>query len=69
VGREFDADLLNDLPSNVDPCGENGEFHTFCKSGPDCAWDINVVLGDVHQSDGFVFRDLRAAEDDRQACS
>ncbi|HAP60554.1 MAG TPA: ATP-binding protein [Cytophagales bacterium] len=34
VGREFDASLLNDLPAEVDPCGENGEFHTFCYAGP-----------------------------------
>src|SRR5207244_7869021 len=34
VGREFDADLLADLPASVDPCGERGEFHTFCYAGP-----------------------------------
>ncbi len=34
VGREIDHDFLNDLPKNVDPCGENGEFHTFCYDGP-----------------------------------
>ncbi|MDB2657147.1 diphthine--ammonia ligase [Crocinitomicaceae bacterium] len=34
VGRELDASFLNDLPENVDPCGENGEFHTFCYDGP-----------------------------------
>lgn len=34
VGREIDASFLEDLPENVDPCGENGEFHTFCYDGP-----------------------------------
>lgn len=34
VGRELDADFVKDLPTNVDPCGENGEFHTFCYDGP-----------------------------------
>jgi uncharacterized protein (TIGR00290 family) len=34
IGREFDESFINDLPSNVDPCGENGEFHTFCYDGP-----------------------------------
>lgn len=69
AGREFDADLLNDLPSTVDPCGESGEFHTFCRSGPDGAWNIDVVLGNVHESDGFVFRDLCVADDDRHRSS
>ena len=34
VGRDIDADFIGDLPPNVDPCGENGEFHTFCYDGP-----------------------------------
>jgi len=34
VGRTLDRNFLNDLPKNVDPCGENGEFHTFCYDGP-----------------------------------
>ena len=34
VGRIIDEDFLNDLPANVDPCGENGEFHSFVFDGP-----------------------------------
>lgn len=58
AGRTFDAQLLADLPSDVDPCGENGEFHTFVTHGPMFARPIDVVLGEVVERDGFVFADL-----------
>jgi uncharacterized protein (TIGR00290 family) len=57
VGRQFDEDLLADLPSNVDPCGENGEFHTFACRGPMFRAPINVDQGAVVERDGFVFAD------------
>ena len=61
VGRPFDESLLADLPPNVDPCGENGEFHTFVHAGPVFEVPIEVELGEVVMRDGFVFQDLPSA--------
>jgi uncharacterized protein (TIGR00290 family) len=58
AGRAFDRSLLADLPANVDPCGENGEFHTFVHAGPIFAHAIECNRGDVVERDGFVFCDL-----------
>lgn len=58
AGREFDAAFLADLPPQVDPCGENGEFHTFVYDGPMFQRPIPVQAGDVVERDGFVFADL-----------
>jgi uncharacterized protein (TIGR00290 family) len=58
VGREFDEQLLYDLPPEVDPCGENGEFHTFVYAGPMFQRDLPVVVGEIVSRDGFVFADL-----------
>jgi diphthamide synthase (EF-2-diphthine--ammonia ligase) len=58
AGREFDAALLADLPVGVDPCGENGEFHTFAYAGPMFDRAIPVTGGEVVERDGFVFADL-----------
>ncbi len=58
AGREFDAAFLSDLPADVDPCGERGEFHTFAYCGPMFASPISVASGDVVERDGFVFADL-----------
>lgn len=58
AGREFDGELLADLPPGVDPCGENGEFHTFCHAGPVFARTIPMRVGDVVGRDGFCFVDL-----------
>jgi diphthamide synthase (EF-2-diphthine--ammonia ligase) len=58
AGREFDDALLRDLPAGVDPCGENGEFHTFVYAGPMFSEPISVTLGEVVERDGFVFADL-----------
>jgi uncharacterized protein (TIGR00290 family) len=58
AGRTFDAQLLADLPADVDPCGENGEFHTFVTAGPMFAHPIEVAVGEVVERDGFVFADL-----------
>jgi uncharacterized protein (TIGR00290 family) len=57
AGRLFDADLLADLPPDVDPCGENGEFHTFACHGPMFLAPIDVEPGVVLERDGFVFAD------------
>ena len=58
VGREFDEQLLSDLPPEVDPCGENGEFHTFVYAGPMFRHDLPVEVGEIVSRDGFVFADL-----------
>ncbi|HYB78904.1 MAG TPA: ATP-binding protein [Thermoplasmata archaeon] len=58
AGREFDSAFLEQLPVGVDPCGENGEFHTFVTGGPMFVRPIPVVAGPVVERDGFVFADL-----------
>jgi len=60
AGREFDAALLADLPSSVDPCGERGEFHSFAYAGPMFRQPIPITNGIVVERDGFVFADLTA---------
>jgi len=59
AGRDFDAGLLADLPAGIDPCGENGEFHTFVYAGPMFSHSIPVQVGEIVERDGFVFADLR----------
>jgi uncharacterized protein (TIGR00290 family) len=58
AGRAFDQSLLTDLPARVDPCGENGEFHTFVHAGPIFSHPIRCSSGDVVERDGFIFCDL-----------
>ena len=58
AGRTFDRELLADLPATVDPCGENGEFHTFVHDGPGFAAPLDVQVGEVVERDGFVFADV-----------
>ena len=58
AGRTFDRDLLRDLPAGVDPCGENGEFHSFAHAGPMFRRSIPVQLGEIVDRDGFIFADL-----------
>lgn len=58
AGREWNAALLADLPATVDPCGENGEFHTFACAGPMFRAPIAVRRGEIVERDGFVFADL-----------
>jgi len=58
AGREFDEAFLADLPAGVDPCGENGEFHTFVYDGPMFSRPVRVEAGEVIERDGFVFADL-----------
>ncbi|AHG91193.1 protein of unknown function DUF71 ATP-binding region [Gemmatirosa kalamazoonensis] len=57
-GREYDETLLADLPPSTDPCGENGEFHTFVHDGPIFRAPVEVTRGEVVERDGFVFCDL-----------
>ncbi len=58
AGRELDESFFRDLPPNADPCGENGEFHTFVFDGPIFRWPILARTGEIVHRDGFVFCDL-----------
>ncbi len=58
AGRDYDLPLLQALPPGVDPCGENGEFHTFVYDAPVFSRPIGVEAGEVVERDGFVFADL-----------
>jgi len=58
AGREFDANLLAELPREVDPCGERGEFHTCAYDGPMFARRVEIDTGITLERDGFVFTDL-----------
>ena len=62
AGREFDLDLLRDLPPGTDPCGENGEFHTCVYAGPMFREAIAVESGEMVERDGFVFADVLSAQ-------
>lgn len=58
VGQEFDVHLLSDLPSRIDPCGENGEFHSFVYAGPMFRRDLSIKVGEIVTRDRFVFADV-----------
>jgi uncharacterized protein (TIGR00290 family) len=58
AGRIIDHDFLAALPANVDPCGENGEFHTFVYDGPNFAQPVDLSVGETVSRDGFWFCDL-----------
>jgi diphthamide synthase (EF-2-diphthine--ammonia ligase) len=71
LGRQYDADLLVELPAGVDPCGEWGEFQTFCYRSPEFSSDIPVILGEIGdrpvslgefvERDRFWFADLQTS--------
>jgi diphthamide synthase (EF-2-diphthine--ammonia ligase) len=61
AGREFDRQLLRDLPKTADPCGENGEFHSFVYAGPMFDREIPVKAGERVLRDGFWYADLEPA--------
>lgn len=58
IGRSYDRQFLRDLPAGVDPCGENGEFHTFVTNGPGFSTTVDVDVGEIVERDGFLFADL-----------
>jgi uncharacterized protein (TIGR00290 family) len=58
AGRDFDDQFLRDLPAGIDPCGENGEFHSFAYAGPMFRQPIPIVSGERVERDGFWFADL-----------
>jgi uncharacterized protein (TIGR00290 family) len=61
-GREFDRSFLSEIPEGVDPCGENGEFHTFVYDGPIFRQPIKVARGEIVEREGFYFADLLLSE-------
>jgi uncharacterized protein (TIGR00290 family) len=58
AGRDFDSQFLADLPPQIDPCGENGEFHSFVYDAPVFRHPIQVSVGEIVARDGFVFADV-----------
>lgn len=62
AGRKFDAELLADLPAGVDPCGENGEFHTCVTAGPMFSRPLQVNRGERVERDGYAYCDLVLAQ-------
>jgi uncharacterized protein (TIGR00290 family) len=58
AGRRFDAGFLEEIPAQIDPCGENGEFHTVVTQGPMFSAPISVSIGQTVERDGFVFTDV-----------
>ena len=65
AGRELDASFFEDLPAGVDPCGENGEFHTFVFAGPLFRSPVRIRTGRIVERDSFVFCDLIPEGDPR----
>jgi len=61
AGRRFDGQLLIDLPASADPCGENGEFHSFVSAGPMLGRKVPVSVGETVEREGFAFADLLPA--------
>lgn len=62
AGRAFDAALLRELPANVDPCAERGEFHTFCTDGPAFSRAVKAVPGARRDEGRFAFAEVVAAD-------
>lgn len=62
AGRDFDTRLLSELPASADPCGENGEFHSFVYGGPMFKKSVSIQVGEVVRRDQFVYADLLPEE-------
>jgi len=58
AGRDFDQQLLSELPEGIDPCGENGEFHSFVYAGPIFCSPLSISSGKIVLRDGFAFADI-----------
>jgi len=61
AGREWNSALLSELPDGIDPCGENGEFHTLAHAGPMFSASLSLVTGERVERDGFIYCDLMEA--------
>ena len=62
AGRRYDKAFLAELPEAVDPCGENGEFHSFVYGGPNFSFEIPITVGESVNRNGFLFTDLTVTE-------
>ena len=62
AGREFNEQFLADLPADIDPCGERGEFHSFAFDGPMFRSAVPVEVGERCEREGFVYADLLPAD-------
>jgi uncharacterized protein (TIGR00290 family) len=62
AGREFNEQFLKDLPAQIDPCGERGEFHTFAFDGPMFSQPVPIEVGEISEREGFVYADLLLCE-------
>lgn len=69
AGRVYDEEFLRDLPNDIDPCAERGEFHTFAYAGPMFDRSIAIEVGDTVEREGFVFADVLPADPLRNAAS
>jgi uncharacterized protein (TIGR00290 family) len=63
IGTDFDQKFIDQLPPDVDPCGENGEFHTLVAGGPMFEYPLEVSRGEIVEREGFVFIDLVGGEE------
>lgn len=63
VGRQFNEQILSDFPKGIDPCGENGEFHTFVYDGPMFYKSIPISIGTIVERNGYIFRDVMYSDD------
>lgn len=59
AGQEYNSDFIESLPDSVDPCGENGEFHSFAFAGPMFKNHIPITVGETVKRDGFIFTDVQ----------
>ena len=69
AGRRFDRGLLDELPAGTDPCGENGEFHSFVAAGPMLRGRVAVKVGETVERDGAAYADLLPAVTPARAAS
>ncbi|PYS24053.1 MAG: ATP-binding protein [Acidobacteria bacterium] len=67
AGREFNEQFLRDLPANIDPCGERGEFHTFAFDGPMFRTPVSIKVGEITEREGFIYADLLLSENSYEA--
>ena len=63
VGQDLTRNLLRRMPASVDPCGENGEFHTFAYAGPMFTEPVSITAGESVTRDGFVYADVLSCSD------
>jgi len=62
AGQEYGESFLERIPAHIDPCGENGEFHSFAFAGPMFKKPVNIAMGETVSHDGFIFTDLLPAQ-------